>query len=167
MKPGLFLFLWILASGVGVAAPDVESNRFVLLSRLTPEKSTLPPGCSTSEGRPPLEGLTNRSIITDSKHFFLPDHDLTDTAKTNIQAMYLSAYREKGELGIFAWAFKTETSAKEAHDALLKRRDGVKLWLSGRTLVCLWRDIGATDDCFKWFERFVAKQVHAAERAPK
>jgi hypothetical protein len=167
MKLGVILFLWMFVGNFRVAAADVESNRFVLLSRLTPDKSMLPPGCSISEGRPPMEGLANRSITTDPRHFFLPDHGLTDMAKTNVQAMYLSAYREKGELGIFAWGFRTETGAKEAHAALLKRRDDVKLWLRGRTLVCLWRDIGTTDDCFKWFETFVAKQVQAVEPAPK
>src|SRR5688572_30198619 len=114
MKTGVVLCLWFLVSGLAVGAADVESNRFALLSRLTPERSTLPPGCSISAGRPPLEGLKNLSITTNRSHFVLPDHDLTETVKTNIQAMYVSAYREKGELGIFAWEFRSEASAKDA-----------------------------------------------------
>ena len=138
---------------------EVE-ERFPLLGRLTPPKATLPRGCAVANGSPPVEGLQNLSITTNSRAIIFVDEPLTELLKTNIEAMYYAVYREKGELGIFGWTFKSEEAAREARDKLVeKHKDRFRVWLNKNCVLCLWRDLGATDECFQFFETFLQRRV--------
>jgi hypothetical protein len=161
----LALLLCAISSSHLEAAEEVAGDRFPLLARLTPPEAALPRGCCIPEGRPPVKGLQNRSITTNTQAFLFVDRQLTELVGTNIQAMYYAVYREKGELGIFGWAFKTEEAAKQARDTLVvKHGDRFRVWLGQKYVLCLWRDVGTTDECFQCFEDFLTKRVGEAAR---
>lgn len=156
----LSLLLLVIAAFHLKAANGATAERYPLLARLTPPEATLPRGCCVAKGSPPVEGLQNLSITTNSRAIVFMDGALTDLVRTNIEAMYYAVYEEKAEIGIFGWVFKTEEDAKQARDKLVEKYgDRAKAWLSKKCLVCVWRDRGATDECFEFFETFVKKRM--------
>ena len=161
----LALLLCAISSSHLEAAEEVAGDRFPLLARLTPPEAALPRGCCIPKGRPPVKGLQNSSITTNAQAFLFVDRQSTELLATNIQAIYYAVYREKGELGIFGWAFKTEEAAKQARDKLLEKHgDRFRVWLGQKSVLCLWRDVGTTDACFQHFKDFLDRQVDKAAR---
>lgn len=165
VRAALVWFLWTI-SMASLGAADVSiGERYPLLTQLTLPESTLPPGCAVAKGQPPIPGLENRAVTTNAQMFVLVDAGLTERFKTNVQAMYYGVYREKGELGIFGWAFQDEPSASEFHTKLqATHHDRFKVWRSQHYVICLWRDTGTTDECFQHFVRFLQKQLSAAPK---
>src|SRR5581483_2813916 len=117
----LILFLFAIAAAPLNAADGAAAERFPLLNRLTPPDATLPRGCSVAKGSSPVEGLTNRLITTNPGLIMFMDGPLTEAVGTNIEAMYYGVYREKAEIGVFGWAFKSQETAKQARDKLVEK----------------------------------------------
>jgi hypothetical protein len=142
---------------------DDAAPKYPLLAQLSPREDDLPAGCKIAkirDGDTPVKGMKNRAITTDAKAFLIVDErhkDLLD-AKL-IEAMYVGIYREKRDIGVIAWAFKTEDAAKRAHqklaDSYAKEAERFRFWRTKKNVVWLWRDPGTTDDCFRYFETFI------------
>ena len=162
----LLAFLLCLAAFAQAAESDGgTTNRFPLLAQLTPPENTLPSGCVVSKGDSPIKGLKNLTVTTNAETFVLTDGELTQQFGTNVQAMYYAVYREKGELGILAWAFKTENQAQQVRDKIKEKNgDRFTLWTKKHYVICLWRDVGTTDECFKFFKDFLQSRVELFQR---
>lgn len=155
-----------LASGPVGAGNDL-AKRFPLLARLTLSKEQLPPNCSILEipqNVSDRKGLQNPTLTTEPKFFLIADErheDLIDVKA--VRAFYASAYRERDDLGIFAWAFATEDAAKKAHAALAasyaNEPKRFLFWREKEYVVGLWRDSSTSDACFQEFRRFVDAQI--------
>lgn len=164
----VLLIAFVLIPALELSADD-SLSKYSLLAQLSPSKQALPVGCEIAEiaeNDTPVKGLKNRSITTDPKAFVIGDErlkNLLDPAQ--IEAMYLGLYKEKNELGVFAWAFKTEDAAKTAHrklaESYAKQPRRFRLWQVGNNLVWLWRDPGTTDACFRQFETFIQGKIKA------
>ena len=141
-------------------APNVE-DRYPLLAQLSLPKDALPMGCSIPDHpNPPIKGLQNRRITTDSRAFIVIDDEVTKEFGKSVDAVYYAVYVEKNEIGILAWAFETPKLALDVHCVLTKKYAGrVELWRKDKYLICLWRDKGTTDKCFKHFKAFIQNKV--------
>jgi hypothetical protein len=149
------------------AACPIPFDRFPLLAALSLPESALPPGCVIPlRPRFPLEGAENRRVTTDPRAFVLVDEELTRPFRAHLRAAYYSVYREKGELGVFGWAFDDDRPAADAHGRLAKKFPDFRWWHRGRYVVCLWRDRGTSDGCFRAFEVFVRRKVQETLEGP-
>ena len=157
--------LSLCAAGTSAtAAPDAK---YPLLEQLTVPKKDLPDSCETQEIPPdalPVKGLKNCSVTNDPKAFVIGDEPLKDLIDPkDVEAMYLALYREKGDCGLFGWAFKTEDDALKAYERLAAHYGNqfqrIRLWQAKNYVVWLWRDPGTSDECFHRLKNFVQAKV--------
>ncbi len=148
------------------------ARKYPLLAGLTLPEKQLPMDCRPEEVPEDIEslkGLKNRAITVNPKFFLLGDGGLDKLMDAKaIEATYFGVYREKNELGITGWAFKTSEAAKKAHEALIKKYkkepERSRFWHAEKTVIWLWRDPDTTDDCFETFERFVNAQLNESKK---
>ena len=140
-------------SGFALMAADAETeSKFPLLARLDIPVALLPEGCAKPEikdGRFPIPGLRQCAVTTDARAIAALDERVTKVGSMKTSGLYFGVYREKGELGVTAWAFATENVARDAHHNVVKAARFFKTWRRGRHVVALWRDKGATDGCMR------------------
>jgi hypothetical protein len=164
----------VTMSIVAALADENPKQRVVteygLLAQLSLPKDKLPEGCEIRDD--PKKRVKNRSIITDPKVLgaVIDDFDGLFDLET-LEAAYLAVYKEKNELGVFGWRFRTADAATAAHKKLkqqfAKESERTRLWLMNKDVVWLWRDPGTTDECFEHFEKFLQARVDAAKTAEK
>jgi hypothetical protein len=154
------------ASGATATSP------YPLLAQLTLPADALPAGTQIQEIPPdalPVKGLQNRSITTDPNAFQIGDERLKDIIDPNqVAAMYLALYKERNDLGIFGWAFKSNSAARNTYRKLVEgyaEPDSMLFWHVDNYVVWLWRDDGTTDSCFREFEAFVEAKVDGFDQA--
>jgi hypothetical protein len=118
----------VLATAVPIDAPQV----FPFLTSLAVPKDRLLAGCQVPELPANFLGLgdfKNQVVSTDPRLFIVGDRLRKVLDRTTMQAAYFGLYREPSEpghgrkdLGIFGWAFRSETAAKDAHTKLSRRQ---------------------------------------------
>lgn len=171
----LVVVLAIFAGQFGFTAPQCNAEQpaeYPLLEQLTLPEETLPAGCKIVEfpaDTSPIPGLRNRAITKDPKTFVIGDERLKKLINPEeVEARYLAIYKEKRNLGLYGWAFKTEDAAKETHKKLAEsyanEPERFKFWLVKNEVVMLGRDPGTTAGCFQHFEKFIQEQVENLEK---
>ncbi len=157
------------------AVPVDRPKEFPFLAGLTVPGDLLPKGCRPTD-KPPggrWDGLKNLEVTTNPRLFIIGDKLRKVLDRTTIQAAYCGLYCEptkpgdsRKDLGIFGWAFRSESAAKDAQARLteLFKQESVKLriWRVKEHVVFLWADSSTSDECFKALEKFVEEHVAAA-----
>jgi hypothetical protein len=147
-------------------AADGNAAKYPLLEQLSLPEETLPAGCKIVEfpADVPIKGLKNRTISNDPLTFLMGDSrfkELIDPQE--VEAKYLGIYKEKRDLFVFGWAFKSEEAASATHKKLVEsyanRTEHMRFWLAKKELVMLGRDSGTTVGSFQHFEKFIQDKV--------
>lgn len=167
----LILHAFALSAFALPAANEDVAKRFPLLALLTPTEASLPQGCKPKQGELPVKGMRNLAITTDRAAIEFVDETSFESFADDVDALYFAVYQEqdkaKSKLGIFAWALKSEEVAQKFNVDLGEQPRGQAgyFWVSQKYLIYLWRNHEVTDECYRYFEDYVDKQVAQFEAA--
>lgn len=157
---------------VVAAFADDDAAKYPFLAELNIPKDRLPKGCEIvdlpADAAPGL-GLKNYSVTTDARAFLIGDEKFKELIDPNdVEAIYLALYKEKNDLGIFGWTFKSDDAAKATATKMKKRyakqSEQIRVWQVKKNVVFLWCDPGTTNGCFIQLAQFIQATVDAANK---